>query len=153
MKKILTLCRRYPGRLKKEGVVFGWVLLFVLSGVLNVRGAESFKLDREVKLSMKNVFLKDVMWAIEHQTKFIFMYNEEDLDKVGKVNVEVRASDIEEILNVCLRGTGLTYVIQDAVIVLKPVIEDKKTKKIKTARTARTGKPRQTPSPSRNLPP
>lgn len=47
--------------------------------------------------------------------------------------IEVRASDIEEILNVCLRGTGLTYVIQDAVIVLKPVIEDKKTKKIKVA--------------------
>ncbi|WP_294143355.1 SusC/RagA family TonB-linked outer membrane protein [uncultured Sanguibacteroides sp.] len=131
MKKILTLCRRYPGRLKKGGVVFGWTLLFVLSGVLNVCGAEGLKLEQEVRLSMKNVFLKDVMWAIEHQTKFIFMYNEEDLDKVGKVNVEVRASDIEEILNVCLKGTGLTYVIQDAVIVLKPVIEDKKSKKVR----------------------
>jgi len=49
---------------------------------------------QQVTLSMKAVSLKDVLWAIERQTSFVFMYNEEDLDKIGKVDVEVQGDDI-----------------------------------------------------------
>ena len=74
--------------------------------------------------------LKDVLWAIERQTSFVFMYNEEDLDKIGKVDVDVQGDDIRTILNVCLKGTTLTYVLQDNVIVLKPTIPQKTVKEV-----------------------
>ena len=70
---------------------------------------------------MKNAYLKDILWAIQRQTTFVFMYHEEDLDKVGKVNVEAKALTVEKILRDCLKGTGLTYVFQNEVIVLKPL--------------------------------
>lgn len=75
---------------------------------------------------MKNAYLKDILWAIQRQTTFVFMYHEEDLDKVGKVNVEAKASTVEKILSDCLKGTGLTYVFQNEVIVLKPLNDEKK---------------------------
>ena len=131
MKKILMSLRNPSGRLKKAWVMSKWTLLFVLLGMLNVHGAVYSQNERQVTLSMKDAYLKDVIWAIERQTAFIFMYNQEDLDKVGKIDVELKASKIEEILKVCLKGTGLTYVIQDAVIVLKPVAPDDKVKEIR----------------------
>ncbi len=108
-----------------------WTLLFVLLGMFNVHGAAYSQNEQQVTLSMKNAYLKDVIWAIERQTAFTFMYNQEDLDKVGKIDVKLKASKIEEILKVCLKGTGLTYVIQDAVIVLKPIAPDDKVKEIR----------------------
>ena len=80
----------------------------------------------QITISMKKAYLKDILWAIQQQTTFVFMYHEEDLDKVGKVNVEARASTVEKILSTCLKGTGLTYVFQNEVIVLKPLNDEKK---------------------------
>ena len=131
MKKILMSLRDPSGRLKKAWVMSKWTLLFVLLGMFNVHGAVYSQNEQQVTLSMKNAYLKDVIWAIERQTAFTFMYNQEDLDKVGKIDVKLKASKIEEILKACLKGTGLTYVIQDAVIVLKPIAPDDKVKEIR----------------------
>ena len=58
---------------------------------------------------------KGYFWEIQRQTTFVFMYHEEDLDKVGKVNVEAKSLTVEKILRDCLKGTGLTYVFQNEV--------------------------------------
>ena len=110
-----------------------FTLLFVLLGLLSTNASVYSQTGQQITLSMKDSYLKDVLWAIERQTTFVFMYNQEDLDKVGKVSVNVKASGIEEILKACLKGTGLTYVIEEAVIVLKPMKEDEKKKEIRIA--------------------
>lgn len=84
--------------------------LFVFLGILNTHGTVYAQNEQQVTISMKNAYLKDILWAIQRQTSFVFMYHEEDLDKVGKVNVEAKASSVEKILDACLKGTGLTYV-------------------------------------------
>ena len=99
--------------MRKLRLMFRWTFVFVLLGMLHVH-ANAYRQNRQqVTLSMKAVSLKDVLWAIERQTSFVFMYNEEDLDKIGKVDVDVQGDDIRTILNVCLRNTNLTYVLQD----------------------------------------
>lgn len=108
-------------------------LLFVLLGIMSTNASVYSQTEQQISLSMKDSYLKDVLWAIERQTTFVFMYNQEDLDKVGKISVNIKAADIEKILKECLKGTGLTYVIEDAVIVLKPVKDDEKKKKIRIA--------------------
>lgn len=135
MERLLMCLRGKSGNLKKVWSMSKWTLLFVLLGVLNTHGAVYSQNEQRVTLSMKDVYLKDVLWAIESQTTFVFMYNQEDLDRVGKVNVELKTSKIDEILSACLKGTGLTYVIQDAVIVLKPVVQDDKKKNIRIVGT------------------
>lgn len=108
-------------------------LLFVLLGIMSTNASVYSQTEQQISLSMKDSYLKDVLWAIERQTTFVFMYNQEDLDKVGKISVNIKAADIEKILKECLKGTGLTYVIEDAVIVLKPVKDDEKKKEIRIA--------------------
>ena len=94
--------------MKKLRLMFRWTFVFVLLGMLHVHANVYPQNGQQVTLSMKAASLKDVLWAIERQTSFVFMYNEEDLDKIGKVDVDVQGDDIRTILNVCLRNTNLT---------------------------------------------
>ena len=84
----------------------------------------------KISFSMKDALMKDVIWELEKRSGFVFAYNANDLLKAGKVNVEVKDKDVYEALDICLKGTGLTYVVQQDVIVIKradaPVQEVKK---------------------------
>ena len=64
MKKILMSLRDPSGRLKKAWVMSKWTLLFVLLGMFNVHGAAYSQNEQQVTLSMKNAYLKDVIWAL-----------------------------------------------------------------------------------------
>ena len=97
--------------MKKLRLMFRWTFVFVLLGMLHVHANVYPQNGQQVTLSMKAASLKDVLWATERQTSFVFMYNEEDLDKIGKVDVDVKGDDIRTILNVCLNGTDLIYVL------------------------------------------
>ncbi|MFR5660183.1 MAG: STN domain-containing protein, partial [Butyricimonas faecihominis] len=66
---------------------------------------------------MKDVALKEIIWEIEKQSGFVFAYNANDLTKAGKVDVEVKDKTIREALTMCLKGTGLTFVMEEDVIV------------------------------------
>ena len=120
--------------------MFRWTFVFVLLGMLHVHANVYPQNGQQVTLSMKAASLKDVLWAIERQTSFVFMYNEEDLDKIGKVDVDVQGDDIRTILNVCLRNTNLTYVLQDEVIVIKPEVQSQKVKEVRIKGTVKDEK-------------
>ena len=62
--------------------------LFVFLGIINTHGTVYSQNEQQVTISMKNAYLKDILWEIQRQTTFVFMYHEDDLDKVGKVNAE-----------------------------------------------------------------
>ena len=66
----------------------------------------------KISFSMKDALMKDVIWELEKRSGFVFAYNANDLLKAGKVNVEVKDKDVYEALDICLKGTGLTYVVQ-----------------------------------------
>ena len=80
----------------------------------------------KISFSMKDALMKDVIWELEKRSGFVFAYNANDLLKAGKVSVEVKDKDVYEALDICLKGTGLTYVFQNEVIVLKPLDDEKK---------------------------
>ena len=75
--------------------------------------------EKYVTLSMKGATLKEVIWEIEKQTEFVFAYNVNDLSKVGTIDVEVKKKTVEETLKDCLAHTGLTYVVQNGIIVIR----------------------------------
>ncbi len=72
-----------------------------------------------INLSMKDVTLKEVIWEIEKQSEFVFAYNANDLAKAGRVSVEIKDKTVREALDICLKGTGLLYVVQQNIIVIK----------------------------------
>lgn len=131
MEKILIFIRDEHGKLKKLHFMLKWIFLFVLLGIFNARGSVYSQNEQQVSISMHNAYLKDVLWEIERQTTFVFMYSQDDLDKVGYINIEAKKMTVGEVLGKCLKGTGLTYVVQDKVIVLKPENKEKKKKEIR----------------------
>jgi len=97
-----------------------FTLLLIFLGAATVH-AESFSqvaVRQQVTLQLRDTYLKDVLWAIEQQTSFTFLYNQEDLDRAGRVNVAVDGASVEEAIVASLRGTGLTYTVRDGVIVI-----------------------------------
>jgi hypothetical protein len=75
---------------------------------------------QKVTLNMQNVTFEKVFKEIKRQTGFLFLYNNLELKKVGKISVSVKDEDIEVVLTKCLSYTGFTYKIVDRTIVLNP---------------------------------
>ncbi len=103
------------------------VVLFLFFSGSNLARGQSRGV--KINLSMKDVALKEIIWEIEKQSGFVFAYNANDLTKAGKVDVEVKDKTIREALTMCLKGTGLTFVMEEDVIVIKQ--EEKKSPEIK----------------------
>ena len=72
-----------------------------------------------ISLSMKKATVKDVIWAIEKQSKLVFVYNTKDLDQEGTIDFDVKNKTVSEALDVCLKNTGLEYVTQQNTVVIR----------------------------------
>src|SRR5947209_15011072 len=73
----------------------------------------------QVTLSEKNVPLQKVFKEIQKQTGYDFLCTYELLQQAGKVSVKVKNASLQQALEICLKGTGLTYVILDKTVVIK----------------------------------
>lgn len=97
-----------------------WIL--VLVSVLQVTAGtnESYSQTARMSLSLRDASLEEVLWTMKKQTEFRFFYNSEDIHDVTGLDVNFKNSTVEEILNDCLNGTGLTFeVVHKAVIIKK----------------------------------
>ena len=72
----------------------------------------------QVTLNMTNTTLKAVVGKIHSQTKTKFFYNDE-LVKTRIKHVKVNNVSLENALNVTLRGTDVTYSIDDGMVYLR----------------------------------
>lgn len=127
------------GRFKKCWFMSKLTLLLLFVGMLDVQA--SLFSQNTVTLSMKKATLKDILWEIEHQTGFVFMYSSEDLNKAGKQDVEIKSKNMNDILAKCLKGTGLMFTVQDDVIVLKPLPQEQEGRKITGSVKTANGEP------------
>ena len=101
------------------GAMASLCVALLLLPLLGHGATDTVSQENSVTLSMRNVTLKEVIWEIERQTGFVFAYNAADLAKAGKINVDVKDMSVEETLKSCLRHTGLTYVVQEGIIVIR----------------------------------
>ncbi len=72
-----------------------------------------------VTAKFRNVTLNEVLWEIQKQTDFTFIYSTNDAKKVRVENLDVKNELISEVLNKCLRNSGLTYTVHDGVIAIR----------------------------------
>ncbi len=71
-------------------------------------------------LEAKNKTLPEIFQEITRLSGYEFMYSSNELRHVGKVSVEAEDRDLNDILGVCLKNTGLWYRLGDDVIVISP---------------------------------
>ncbi|WP_163716016.1 SusC/RagA family TonB-linked outer membrane protein [Mangrovibacterium lignilyticum] len=105
-------------RLKlKYACLTGLAAIFLLFSIPG--NAYASEQNDTINLSLRNASLKEVLWEIEKRTDFVFAYNAEDITQIQNLNVDINSKSIAETLEICLQGTGLTYVVEQNVIVLK----------------------------------
>lgn len=81
--------------------------------------ADSYAQSTRLSLALSNVAISDVFTSVEQKSEYVFFYADAIREKLGQnVSVNLRAKTIDEILNHVLKGTGLTYVVNDRQIVI-----------------------------------
>ncbi|MEP7374612.1 MAG: SusC/RagA family TonB-linked outer membrane protein [Chitinophagaceae bacterium] len=77
---------------------------------------------QSVTLNLKNAPLEKVFAAIEKQTEYSFVYTDQLLQKAKKVDVDVTAASLAEVLLICFKDQPYSYVISDKFIVVKFIV-------------------------------
>ena len=82
--------------------------------------------DTNISMKVDNVSLEQVIEKIEKQTNYLFVYiNKNAVNVNRKVSVNVQKSTITELLNQLVKGTNLSYKIDESNIILSVKKEEK----------------------------
>ncbi|GHU13900.1 SusC/RagA family TonB-linked outer membrane protein [Betaproteobacteria bacterium] len=72
----------------------------------------------EIRLTFKKTLLEQVLYKIETQTGYTFIYTDKTIDTNRQVDLNIVANDIDEVLNALFSGTNVLYRVVDKQIVL-----------------------------------
>lgn len=73
---------------------------------------------RNVTIQTGYTTLKQVIDEIEKQTDYLFVYDNSEINTKMAIYIDVRNKTVDTILTIALKGTGITYSIQNRNIVL-----------------------------------
>jgi TonB-linked SusC/RagA family outer membrane protein len=120
---------RLSGRIKNSSargkwLIFLWgVLLFPLPGAQAQLSTPSLAHaqvgKKNVTLHMKNTDLEQVIWEIQKQTEYVFMYGAREVKTVIGLNVDAKDRPALDVLESCLRDANLSYTVEGVNVVIK----------------------------------
>jgi len=91
------------------------LLVFV---VLCQAQAEVYSQTASISLNLKNSTVEEVLSAIEEKSDFYFLYNPKLINADRRVDVEVKDTPIQTILNKLFDNTDVVYSVDNRQIVL-----------------------------------
>jgi TonB-linked SusC/RagA family outer membrane protein len=118
-KKWISGCGSSFYSLRKTFLIMRFSAAILLFGLLQV-SASTYSQHTKLTLELENASIKQVFKNIKKQSEFTFVYNVDDIEKLDKVSLNVSESTVEEILDRCLEGTGMTYKVREKVIIIVP---------------------------------
>jgi TonB-linked SusC/RagA family outer membrane protein len=101
------------------------------------------QIDGKIKINEKQISLSNLFWKIQSQTQYEFLFDDEDLQKFQKLDVNVEG-EVEDILKTILEGKGLVFQKKGKVFVIKkkaPQQLQKGNRKINGKITGKKGNP------------
>lgn len=96
---------------------FNTLFVFLLIGTFHLC-ASAYSQTTRVSLNVKNATLEEVFHELEKATNYIFLYKSEVVQGKKAVNIEATNKPLNQILQEVLTSVGLTYTIDDNVIVV-----------------------------------
>ena len=93
------------------------VTLFLFVAVMHVAAA-SYSQTTRIKIVGQNLTLGEIMERIENQSEFSFFFNANQIDLTKKINIDVENQQINKVMDEILSGTGLTYTVNNKLIVI-----------------------------------
>lgn len=121
------------GKFFKIFLIMRLTMLLIFLGLIQV-SASTYSQNTRLDIRMENATLKEIFDVIKKQSEFTFVYNVDDVEKLGRRTCNFSHSTVEEILEYCLSQTNMTYVVKDKVVVIVP-------KEEKATTPGKSGKP------------
>lgn len=95
--------------------IFSLLLCLSLSSVFANSSAQV-----RLSLEMKEVALKEVFDEIMRLTDYKFVYSNNECERAGKISVNVKDEELEDVVRMCLAGTKLGFRIEDKFVLISP---------------------------------
>ena len=104
--------------------------------------AAQYSQNIKISLQVKDCLLEKVFKLIEQQSNYLFVYNHEQIENNKRVTADIENMEIKQVLDICLKGTGLYYeFVDNTVVIHKRQQEEKKTVSIQGKVTDRDSIP------------
>ncbi len=91
--------------------------VFLFVALMQV-SASSYSQTKELTVKGDHLTLEELFEMIETQSEFSFMYNLKQIDLSKEMDVNIENQTVDEILNRVLKGTDITYTVNDRLIVI-----------------------------------
>lgn len=98
--------------MKKTKLVI--LLLAMLIGLSPVKAQT-----QRISLEMNNEPLVKILSEIEHLTNYSFVFKMEDVEKVAPITIHAKNKTVKEILDSCLLNSGLSFLLENNLIIIK----------------------------------
>jgi TonB-linked SusC/RagA family outer membrane protein len=96
------------------------VLILLISG-FQVFATGSYAQTKKISLAMNDATIREVLYAIQKQSEFYFLYNSELIDVAKKVDITIEEEKVDAILTRLFNKNEVDFLIKDRYIVLTPV--------------------------------
>lgn len=127
-------------KLYKLLIVMKLTAIFLV--VVGLHASATGHSQNEISLSVRNIELKKLFGIIQKKTSYRFLYEDQQLPKNAKVDVDVRNASIQTVLDAAFRNTSLHYrVLNDNLIVLSTTGKEIRERIIKGRITDEKGQP------------
>ncbi len=121
MKKNLNLVCLLLKQHRKKLIVMRNTVLILLISALQVFATGSYAQTKKISLAMKDAAIRDVLYAIQKQSEFYFLYNSELIDVTKKVDITIEEEKVDQVLTRLFNKNEVDFLIKDRYIVLTPV--------------------------------
>jgi TonB-dependent starch-binding outer membrane protein SusC len=121
MKKILNLVCLLLKQHRKKLIVMRNTVLILLISALQVFATGSYAQTKTISLAMNDATIREVLYAIQKQSEFYFLYNSELIDVTKKVDITIEKEKVDAILTRLFDKNEVDFLIKDRYIVLTPV--------------------------------
>jgi len=116
--KIICLTGFLHRETKKKWGRIMRITLFLMVGFLLTASANSYSQNTRLNIKLKNGTVTELMKYVEDNSKFVFLYKNEDLDLEKKVTVELENATIQQVLDAGFAGQNVGYDVYDRQIVI-----------------------------------
>jgi TonB-linked SusC/RagA family outer membrane protein len=121
MKKFLNLACLLLKQHRKKLIVMRNTVLIILISAFQVFATGSYAQTKTISLAMNDATIREVLYAIQNQSEFYFLYNSELIDVTKKVDITIEKEKVDAILTRLFDKNEVDFLIKDRYIVLTPV--------------------------------
>lgn len=91
-------------------------VIFLIVGMLLVN---TWGFAQRVTYIKKNVSLRELFNEINKQTGYDIIWSEKKISHIRPIDVDFRAATLQKVLEICLKGQSLSYILKDKMIIIQ----------------------------------